>query len=113
MNKYLISKTVFVCHNRWIAYFMAVKLGIKNPLVIKRIEDKKISKSEFNTDLDSDSDSDSDFASDSDSDSDFASDSDSDSDFASDSDSDSDFASDSDSDLDSDQNQKPVIPSRH
>lgn len=38
MNKYLISNTVFVCHNRWIAYLFAVKLGIKNPIITKRLE---------------------------------------------------------------------------
>jgi len=37
MNKYLISNTVFVCHNRWIAYLMAVRMGIKNPIIKRRI----------------------------------------------------------------------------
>ena len=36
MSKYLISKTVFECENRWIAYLMAVRLGIKNPIIKRR-----------------------------------------------------------------------------
>ena len=38
MNKYLISKIIFQAENRWLAYLMAVRLGIENPVIKKRIE---------------------------------------------------------------------------
>jgi len=38
MNRYLISKTIFECENTWIAYLMALRLGIKNPIIKRRLE---------------------------------------------------------------------------
>jgi len=44
LTRYLISKTIIEADNRWIAYLMALRLGIKNPIIKKRLEKYEVIK---------------------------------------------------------------------